>query len=97
MGVPVLKQRVEYHLKFAQPALCLVMILLAVPFALRLRRGGIGIGFGVAVAIGLAYLSVFYAGIGLGYLDKLPPALAAWLANAVFFALGIVLFKRSAT
>ncbi len=97
MGVPVLKQRVEYHLKFAQPALCFIMILLAVPFAVRLRRGGIGIGFGVAVAIGLAYLSIFYAGIGLGYLDKLPPALAAWLANAVFFALGIVLFKRSAT
>ena len=58
---------------------------------------GSGIGFGVAVAIGLAYLSIFYAGIGLGYLDKLPPALAAWLANAVFSALGIVLFKRSAT
>lgn len=97
LGIPVLRQRVEYHLKFAQPALCFVMIWLAIPFALRLRRGGVALGFGTGILIGLAYLSVFYISIGLGYLDKLPPVVAVWLANALFLVLGIVLFRRTPT
>jgi lipopolysaccharide export system permease protein len=97
LGMPALRQRVEYHLKFAQPALCFVMIFLAVPFALRLRRGGFMLGAGASLAIGLAYLTVFYVSVGLGYMGTLPPVAAAWLANIVFLAGGLELFRRTPT
>ncbi len=97
LGMPALRQQVEFHLKFAQPALCFVMIFLAIPFALRLRRGGFMLGVGASIAIGLAYLTVFYASVGLGYMGKLPPVAAAWLANALFFAGGLELFRRTPT
>jgi lipopolysaccharide export system permease protein len=97
LGTPALRQRVEYHLKFAQPALCFVMIFLAIPFALRLRRGGFMLGVGASIAIGLAYMTVFYLSVGLGYMGTLPPAAAAWLANVVFLAGGLTLFGRTPT
>jgi lipopolysaccharide export system permease protein len=97
LGTPALRQRVEYHLKFAQPALCFVMIFLAIPFALRLRRGGFMLGVGASIGIGLAYLTVFYVSVGLGYMGTLPPPVAAWLANILFLAGGLELFRRTPT
>ncbi len=97
LGMPALRQQVEYHLKFAQPALCFVMIFLAIPFALRLRRGGFMLGVGASIAIGLAYLTVFYISVGLGYMGTLSPMVAAWLANVLFLAGGLYLFRRTPT
>jgi lipopolysaccharide export system permease protein len=87
----------SYHARFAQPALCFIMMLLALPFALRARRGGLAIGFGLSVIIGAAYVLLYYASLGLGYLGTLPPLAAAWLANVVFLVLGLVLFLRTPT
>lgn len=96
-GVPTRGQWVDYHAKFARPALLVVMLLLAIPFAMRVRRGGFAVGLGLAVAIALAYLLVFHIGIGLGHLGKLDPIVSAWLANAVFLAGGLALCHRTPT
>jgi len=87
----------DFYAKFSQPALCFIMIWLAIPFAMRVRRGGLAVGFGVSVAIGLAYLIVFQVSMGLGHVDRLPPFVAAWFADAVFLALGAALFRRTAS
>lgn len=96
-GIPVQRPRVDWHAKFAQPALPFVMIWLAIPFALRIRRGGVAIGFGVSIAIALSYLMLFRVSMMLGHMGQLPPIVAAWLANAVFLATGLVLFHRTPT
>lgn len=97
LGMSVNPYWVDFHAKFARPALCFVMIWLAIPFAIRLRRGGIMTGFGVSIGIGLAYLMLFYITMGLGHLDKLNPLIAAWFANTVFFVAGMVMFRKTPT
>jgi len=97
LGMPVQRQWVDFHAKFAQPALCFIMVLLAVPFALRIRRGGLAVSFGVAIGLGFAYMLVFLVGIGLGWMNVLPPVVAAWLANGIFFVGGSWLLFRSPT
>ncbi len=97
LGMQVNPYWVDYHAKFSRPALAFIMIWLAISFAMRLRRGGIAIGFGVSAAVTLAYLLLFYVGIGLGYLDKIPPLAAAWMANAVFAVVAWFLFHRTPT
>jgi lipopolysaccharide export system permease protein len=97
MGIPVGRHLVEYHAKFARPALCFVMIWLAIPFALRVRRGGLAIGFGVSIVIALIYLLMFYVSMGMGRWEMLPPVLAAWLPNVVFLAVGAWLFRQTPT
>ncbi len=97
LGTPVRQHWVDYHVKFARPALCFVMIWLAIPFAIRLRRGSIAIGFGVSIAIGLAYMLLFFITTGLGHMGELPPLPAAWIANIVFLAVGLFLFRKTPT
>ena len=96
-GVPVFGAQTDYYAKFAQPALCFVMIWLAIPFAMRVRRGGIAIGFGISIAIALAYVIVFRISMGLGHFEKLSPVVAAWFANALFLAVGLILFRKTPT
>ena len=96
-AVPASTLWVDYHAKFSQPALSFVMIWLAIPFAMRVRRGGLGISFGISIVIAIAYLLVFSVTMSLGHADRLSPPIAAWLANALFFAVGAVLFWRTPT
>lgn len=94
---PVRRYLVKFHARFAQPALSFVMIWLAIPFAMRIRRGGLAIGFGAAVATAVAYLMLFFLFVGLGQMGQLEPVVAAWAPNAVFLAVGLVLFWRTPT
>jgi lipopolysaccharide export system permease protein len=96
-GLQAKEHWVDYYAKFSYPAINFVMIWLAIPFAFRLRRGGLAIGFGLSVAIALVYLMVYGASVGLGQLGNLHPIAAAWMANALFFAAGCVLFLRTPT
>lgn len=95
--MPVQAHITDLHAKFAQPALCFVMVWLAIPFALRLRRGGIAVGFGVSIAIALVYLMLFRVSMGLGHIGRVSPVLAAWFANALFMGVGLFLFRKTPT
>ena len=97
LGMPVAGQWVDYHAKFARPALCFIMMFLAIPFAMRLRRGGVAAGFGLSIAVGLAYLLVYLGCIGLGHLGELPPPVAAWLPNLLFLGVGAGLLRHTPT
>lgn len=96
-GTPTTHLWVDYHAKFAQPAICFVMVWLAIPFAMRLRRSGIAISFGLSIAIAMAFLILHGVALGLGHVEHLPPLAAAWLANALFLALGLILLARTPT
>ena len=96
-AIPVQRLWVDYHAKFSWPAISFVMIGLAVPFALRLRRGGIAISFGASIAIALTFLVIHYSAMSLGHAGHLHPVVAAWIANAVFFLAGLVMFFRTPT
>lgn len=96
-SIPAARLQVDYYAKFSQPILSFVMIWLAIPFAMRLRRGGLAIGFGASVAIAIAYLLLFSISTSLGYAERLSPPVAAWSANALFLAIGLILFWRTPT
>ncbi len=94
-GIPTAGLEVDWHGKLSKPALCFIMVWLAIPFAMRLRHGGLAIGLGVSIAIGLAYLSVFAAAQTLGYIGHVTPVTAAWVANIAFLALGLGMYARA--
>jgi len=96
-GLPASQFWTNWHAKFAVPALNFVMIWLAIPFAMRVRRGGLAIGFGLSLVIGVSYLGLFAVTMALGNAGRLEPALAAWLPNALFFLVGMVLYSRTPT
>jgi LPS export ABC transporter permease LptG/LPS export ABC transporter permease LptF len=96
-GFQVTKYLVGMYGKLSAPLESLIMILVAIPFALQAPRGGRLYGTGLAIAIMAGYLVVDRSARALGQAELLPPLLAAWTANVIFLGVGSALFLRSRT
>ncbi|HEX7120524.1 MAG TPA: LptF/LptG family permease [Longimicrobiales bacterium] len=92
-----LELKVERAQKISIPVAILVIILFAVPLSTSSQRGGSAYGVGVSLAITIFYLMLFKVAGAAGASGTLPPALAAWLPNAVFTAAALVLAARVRT
>lgn len=81
---------VDMHNRFATPFATLIMAFIGIPFALQKGRGGsIALGIAVTVAIGFGYFVLHAVSMALGYSALLPPVVAAWSVNLLFFLLGL--------
>jgi len=88
-GGDVVKLRADLHAKLAQPFSAVILTLLAIPFSIhRPRSGGAGRSMALGLALALAYWFLLQIGLSLGHAGKLPPMVAAWIANLFFAALG---------
>jgi lipopolysaccharide export system permease protein len=96
-GFQVKKYLVDLHSKLSSPLKNLIMVLVAIPFALQSPRGGRLFGVGLAIAIMAAYTVIHYVALALSRADLLPPLLAAWTANITFLGIGASLFLRART
>jgi lipopolysaccharide export system permease protein len=96
-GFQVRKYLVELYSKLSFPLVNLVMVLVAIPFALQSPRGGRLFGVGLALAIMAGYLVVHYVALAFARADLLPPLLAAWTANIIFLGIGVSLLLRART
>ncbi len=96
-GFQARKYLVELYSKLSFPLVNLVMVLVAIPFALQSPRGGRLFGVGLAIAIMAGYLVVHYVALAFARADLLPPLLAAWTANVIFMGIGVSLLLRART
>jgi LPS export ABC transporter permease LptG len=96
-GFQVKKYLVELYSKISFPLVNLVMVLVAIPFALQSPRGGRLFGIGLAIVIMAGYLVVHYVALAFARAELLPPLLAAWTANVIFLGIGASLFLRART
>jgi lipopolysaccharide export LptBFGC system permease protein LptF len=84
----------QWHARLAGPWTCLVVVVIAVPFSVAPGRRNLF--YGVAGSIGIAF--VFFVlqklGFALGQSGRVPGWAGAWLPNAFFATLGIVLTNR---
>jgi len=96
-GFDTVRLRVQLDRKLADPAITLVMALLAVPFALFMgKRGGIA-GIATAIGVAISYFAVADTFSGLGNINTLPPLLAAWSPDLLFAIAGSYLLLRTPT
>ena len=96
-GFDTKKLSVQLNKKLAYPAITLVMAILAVPFALMTgKRGGVA-GFATAILLAVIYLGISGLFEAMGNVNTLPPALAAWAADALFTFAGAYLLLRTPT
>jgi LPS export ABC transporter permease LptF/LPS export ABC transporter permease LptG len=88
---------VQWHKKIAYPLMAPVSILLAIPFAFLVgTRGAIG---GVALGVGIAVVYWAIAALleAMGGVGQLPPFLAGWSPDIIFFFLGMYFFFKMPT
>jgi lipopolysaccharide export system permease protein len=88
-GYDTTRYRVDLQAKLSYPLVCLIMSLIATPFALMVgRRGGLGTGVVISVGVGYLYWMIFSICVALGHGGTLPPIVAAWTANVLFAIAG---------
>src|SRR6202023_1934373 len=93
-GFDVARLSVQWHVKIAYPLIAPVSMLLAIPFAFLVgARGAIG-GGAIGVAIGIGYWSIARLMEAMGGVGQLPPFLAAWSPDFIFFFIGLYFFLK---
>jgi lipopolysaccharide export system permease protein len=91
------KLEVERMLKIALPVAGLIVVLFGSALGNSTGRAGPAAGVGIALATVLVYLLSVRIAQGMGAGGILPPALAAWLPNLLFFGIGLGLLARART
>lgn len=85
---------VDLHIKLSFPFIVLIMTILGIPVAIAPRKGGPLL----SVVFGLLFSFVYLLALGLfrslGIAEIFPPFLAAWMANGLFFFLGLYLMMK---
>lgn len=96
-GFDVSTLTVQWHKKIAYPLIAPISMMLAVPFALFVgSRGAIG-GIALGVAIGISYWAISALTEAMGGIGQLPPFLAAWSPDLIFFFLALYFFFKMPT
>jgi LPS export ABC transporter permease LptF/LPS export ABC transporter permease LptG len=96
-GFDVSSLTVQFHKKFAYPLIAPISMMLAIPFALFVgSRGAIG-GIALGVGIGIAYWAISALTEAMGGIGQLPPFLAAWSPDLIFFFLALYFFFKMPT
>ena len=85
---------VAAYAKLAYPFTSLVICALGIPIALRLRRSSRVVSFCAALVLSFVFLWTMEIGRTLGVSGRLPAFAAAWMANACFGAVALVLIRR---
>ncbi len=96
-GFDVSALTVQWHRKLAFPLIAPVSMLLAFPFAFLVgSRGALG-GIAIGVAIGIIYWLGAELLSAMGGVGQLPPLLAGWSPDIIFFFLGLYFFFKMPT
>jgi LPS export ABC transporter permease LptF/LPS export ABC transporter permease LptG len=96
-GFDISTLTVQWHRKLAFPLIAPISMLLAFPFAFLVgTRGAIG-GVAVGVAIGIVYWLGAELLAAMGGVGQLPPLLAGWSPDIIFFFLGLYFFFKMPT
>jgi LPS export ABC transporter permease LptF/LPS export ABC transporter permease LptG len=96
-GFDVSSLTVQWHKKIAYPLIAPISMMLAIPFALFVgSRGAVG-GVALGVGIGITYWAIAALTEAMGGLGQLPPLLAAWSPDLIFFFLALYFFFKMPT
>ncbi|GIX05964.1 MAG: hypothetical protein KatS3mg115_0367 [Candidatus Poribacteria bacterium] len=88
------KEIVQLHHNIAYPFALLVGVVLAFPLSMQFGRFAIALGFPATMFFSFLYWGLAIATFeAMGEVGRIPPAIAPWIANGLFLAFGLLLFR----
>ena len=91
----VKEYEVEMHRRMASPAAVIILTLIGAALSSRKVRGGIGMHLGIGIGIAFAYILFLQVSKTFAISGSLSPAIAAWIPNLIFSALGVFLLIKA--
>ena len=84
----------QWHYRWAQPWICLVVVLLSTPLGIAFTRRGTAGGVAIAAFLICAMLLCSEAFLTLGDAGQISPLMAAWGTNTLFTIIALLLLWR---
>ena len=84
----------QWHYRWAQPWICLAIILLAAPLGIVFSRRGTAGGIALAIFLSVTLMFSSTVFLALGESSYLPPAIAAWGTNILALVISLFLIQR---
>lgn len=91
------KYKVEWHRKFTLSVACLILFFIGAPLGAIIRKGGLGMPIIASVIIFILYHVLSITGEKSAEEMAISPTIGMWLANMVFFPIGIFLTYKAST
>lgn len=88
-GYDAAEYLVDLDIKISFPFIIPIMMFIGIPVALWQKRGGTPAAIALGMLLCFAYLLILGISRSLGFAHILPPLLSAWIANGIFFLIGI--------
>jgi LPS export ABC transporter permease LptG len=85
----------DLHFKIALPFMNFIVIVLGLSVTARAGRTGGATLFGIGLMLTFSYWIVSRFSLAMGQNGRLDPMLAAWGGNALFFLIGLILFRKA--
>lgn len=85
---------IEIHNKLALAFSNFIFVLIGIPLAIRTHRREKSINFGFTMVLFLLYWAIMLGSVACVVRNTIPPWAGIWMANAVFFVAGIILFLK---
>jgi len=87
-----IRERVtEIHKKLAMAFSSFAFVLVGLPLAINTRRREKSVGFGLSLVVSTIYYLIFIGGQALTLRNVIPPIIGVWVANLIYFIIGVVL------
>lgn len=86
---------IEYAKRFASPFAAFILTIIGVSLSSRKVRGGMGANLGIGLALSLVYIMFFTVSSTFAVSGAMPPVLAAWLPNIVYFFIAAYCYSRA--
>lgn len=84
----------KFQARIAAPWVCLIMVLIAIPFGAQSGRRNLFYGVARCIIVCFAFFVIQQICLAVGMGGTVPPWLAAWLPNFIFATIGIFLTLR---
>jgi lipopolysaccharide export system permease protein len=87
--------RMMFYLRISVPWACVVLALVGAAVGGRPQKSSSGVGLGFSIVIVFCYYVIMSLCKSLGEANLVSGIVAAWIPNAVFLAVGVVLIRRA--
>ncbi len=86
---------IEYAKRYASPFSAFILTIIGASLSSRKVRGGMGANLGIGLALSFGYIMFFTISSSFAVSGALPPFVAAWLPNFVYFFIAAYVYKKA--
>ena len=86
---------IEYAKRIAAPFASFILTIIGVSLSSRKVRGGMGANLGIGLALSFLYIMFFTLSSSFAVSGAVPPLLAAWIPNIVYFFIAAYVYSKA--